>query len=183
MIHETSRLILRPWSEDDAESCYKYAKDPDVGPRAGWPPHTSVANSREIIRTVLSEEETYAIVLKETGEPIGSIGMFPPAQTQFPVEATELEIGYWIGKPYWGKGMVPEAVRTLLKYAFTELGSTVMWCGYYDGNQKSSRVQEKCGFHYHHTEKDVAAPLIGVILDEHFTRLTKEEWECLDGMK
>lgn len=48
MILETERLILRPWKEDDAENLYKYARNPEVGPIAGWPVHTSVENSREI---------------------------------------------------------------------------------------------------------------------------------------
>ncbi len=61
---QTERLILRPWKESDAESCYEYAKDPQVGPEAGWPMHTSVENSREIIREVLSADGTYAVVLK-----------------------------------------------------------------------------------------------------------------------
>ena len=61
--------------EDDAEDLYLYAADPEVGLPAGWPPHTSVENSREIIRTVLSAPETYAVCLKETGRPIGSIGL------------------------------------------------------------------------------------------------------------
>lgn len=60
MVIETNRLILRPWKEDDAESLYEYAKDPQVGPIAGWPPHASVENSRTIIRKVLSADETYA---------------------------------------------------------------------------------------------------------------------------
>ena len=71
MVFETKRLILRPWEESDAEDLFEYAKDPRVGPIAGWPAHTSVENSREIIRTVLSADETYAVVLKETGKPIG----------------------------------------------------------------------------------------------------------------
>ena len=75
MILETERLILRPWNESDAEECYQYAKDPRVGPIAGWPVHTSVENTCQIIRDVLSAPETYAIVLKETGLPIGSIGL------------------------------------------------------------------------------------------------------------
>ncbi len=75
MILQTERLILRPWTEADAEECYKYARDPRVGPAAGWPVHTSAQNSREIIRNVLSAPETYAIVLKQTGLPIGSIGL------------------------------------------------------------------------------------------------------------
>ena len=70
MILQTKRLILRPWSENDAEELYKYASDPEVGPPAGWPPHTSAENSREIIRTVLSAPETYAVCLKENGLPI-----------------------------------------------------------------------------------------------------------------
>ena len=74
MIIETERLILRPWQESDAEDLYTYAKDPEVGPPAGWPPHTSVENSREIINTVLSRSETYAVCLKD-GKPIGSVGL------------------------------------------------------------------------------------------------------------
>ncbi len=49
MIFETKRLILRPWELSDAESLYRYARDPKVGPIAGWPVHTSVENSRDII--------------------------------------------------------------------------------------------------------------------------------------
>ena len=71
MIIETERLILRPWQESDAEDLYTYAKDPEVGPPAGWPPHTSVENSRDIIKTALSRPETYAVCLKN-GKPIGS---------------------------------------------------------------------------------------------------------------
>ena len=104
---ETKRLILRPWTLEDAEELFRYAKDPEVGPAAGWDPHTSVENSREIIKTVLSEEGTFAVVRKETGLPVGSAGYF---QTKAQGSETgEMEIGYWIGKPYWGEGYIPEA--------------------------------------------------------------------------
>ena len=63
MILQTERMILRPWEEADAESLYKYAKDPRVGPVAGWPVHTSAENSREVIRTVLSAPENYAVCI------------------------------------------------------------------------------------------------------------------------
>ena len=72
MTLETERLILRPWKEDDAESLYKYAKNPEVGPIAGWPVHTSVENSREIIKSVLAADETYAVCLREDNVAIGS---------------------------------------------------------------------------------------------------------------
>lgn len=81
MRFETDRLFLRPWTIEDAESLYKYAKDPAVGPIAGWPVHTSVDNSREIIKKVLSADETYAVCLKEDNRAIGSIGLIPPAQS------------------------------------------------------------------------------------------------------
>ena len=102
MRFETDRLILRPWTEEDAESLFEYAKDPAVGPIAGWPVHTSVENSREIIKGVLSAEETYAVCLKVDNRAIGSIGLIPPAQSRTKVAGDEMEIGYWIGVPFWG---------------------------------------------------------------------------------
>ena len=73
MTFETTRLLLRPWCESDAESCYRYARDPFVGPAAGWPAHTSVENSREIIRTVLSEPLSYAPVMLVLGLVMGAL--------------------------------------------------------------------------------------------------------------
>lgn len=172
----TKRLILRPWQEEDAQSLYQYAKDPEVGPAAGWPVHTSVENSLEIIRTVLSAPETYAVCLKEDNKAIGSIGLFSPTQSHTAMAEDELEIGYWIGSPFWGKGYIPEAVRRLQKYAFEELGCKAMWCGYYDGNEKSKRCQEKCGFVYHHTEENRPCTLMGDVRTEHFNYLSKEQW-------
>lgn len=180
MVLETGRLLLRPWGEADAEELYRYAKDPAVGPAAGWQPHTSVENSVEIIKTVLSEPETYAVVLKETGKPVGSVGL-SPRHGSADAASGEMEIGYWIGVPYWGQGLIPEAVKRLAAYAFDELGCTALWCGYYEGNEKSRRVQEKCGFVYHHTEADRPCPLMGDVMTEHFTRLTRERWEGTAG--
>ena len=72
--------------------------------------HASVEDSARVIRNVLSTPETYAVVLKETGEPIGSIGLAPLSDAVDPErrepESTR-EIGYWIGEPYWGQGLIP----------------------------------------------------------------------------
>lgn len=173
---ETERLILRPWLEGDAEDLYLYARDPNIGPAAGWEPHISVENSREIIRTVMNGPENYAVVLKETGRPVGSAGIMFNKNGSAPMGENEAEIGYWIGVPYWGKGLIPEAVRELLRRCFDDLGSAAVWCGYYDGNDKSRRVQEKCGFRYHHTEENIPSPM-GDLRTEHFTRQTKEQWQ------
>lgn len=176
MTFETERLILRPWEETDAEECYRYAKDPRVGPIAGWAVHTSVENSREIIKTVLSAPETYAVVLKTTGLPVGSIGLMLGKASNIGLPDTEGEIGYWIGVPYWGQGLIPEAVRELMRYGFEELSLEKMWCGYFDGNEKSKRVQEKCGFRYHHTKENVPCAIEGLLRTEHITCITREEW-------
>ena len=73
---ETERIKLRRWQDSDAEALFKYASDPDVGPRAGWPAHQTVEESLEIIRTVFHNDCTWAIVLKETDEAIGAMGYF-----------------------------------------------------------------------------------------------------------
>jgi len=176
-VMETERLVLRPWCEADAEELYKYASDPEVGPIAGWPPHTGVENSREIIREVLSAEGTYAVVLKSTGLPVGSIGIM--RNRNIPTGEGEAELGYWIGKPYWGQGLIPEAARECLRYCFEEMKLERVWCGCYEGNERSRRVQEKCGFRYHHTEKDRHCELMGDVRTEYISVLEKEEWERL----
>lgn len=146
---ETPRLILRPWHEADAPALFKYAADPAVGTAADWPPHTSVEMSREVIRTVFSAPETYAVVPKATGEPAGCCGLATP-HAAF-IGEHEAEIGYWIGQPYWGQGLIPEAVEALAHRCFGELGLTALWIACFDANTRSRRVAEKCGFRYDRT--------------------------------
>jgi len=176
---ETKRLLLRPWREEDAASLFRYAQDPDIGPIAGWPPHKSVKESLEIIKTVFAAPETYAVVLKETGEAIGCCGiMRSNSLHSADMESYEAEIGYWIGKPYWGQGLIPEAVMVLLGRCFNELSISSVWCVYYDGNSKSRRVCEKCGFIYHHTNEAVTSPL-GDVRTEHCYRMTIQDYQSL----
>ena len=171
---ETKRLILRPWRDTDAPSLFKYASDPEIGPVAGWLPHKSVNDSLEIIRTVFSSPETYAVVLKETDEPVGCCGiMLSNSLHAAEMQMNEAEIGYWIGKPYWGQGLIPGAVKALLSRCFNDLELNAVWCGYYEGNDKSKRVCEKCGFKYHHTNHDIVSPL-GDRRTEHFYTMTKD---------
>ena len=178
MVLETKRLFLRPWEAGDAKYLYEYAKDPLVGPDAGWFPHTSVEESRDIIRTILSAEDTYAVVLRSESRPVGSISLMIGKASNLSLSENDGEIGYWIGRPYWGRGLIPEAVRGLISYAFLEKGLETLWCGYFDGNEKSRRVQEKCGFEYHHTNEDIFWPVTKEIKTEHVTRLTNYRWEA-----
>ena len=173
----TERLVLRPWTDSDAESLFEYAKDPDVGPIAGWPPHKNVEESREVIRNVFTGSECYAICEKGNTTPIGAIELKLKGHTDMTERDDECELGYWLGKPFWGRGYMPEAAKEIIRHAFEDLGMTTIWCGYYDGNNKSKRVQEKLGFAYHHTCEKVSVPLMNEIRKGYTNYLTKEHWQ------
>jgi len=181
MTFETERLILRRWTEADAGSLYEYARDPDVGPVAGWPPHKNKKESLSVIRNVLNAPECYAICEKGSDEAIGSIELKLNGRTDMTEKDDECELGYWLGKKFWGKGYMPEAVKEMLRHGFEDLGMTAVWCGYYDGNLKSKRVQEKVGFVYHHTCDSVPVPLMNEIRIEHINLMTKQRYEELYG--
>lgn len=176
MILNTERLILRPWRETDAKDLYRWAKDERVGLIAGWPPHKSVEESAEIIRTVFSQEGVYAVALKDDNIAIGCIGLITGEKSNFPISEDEGEVSYWIGVPYWGRGLIPEAIREIMRHGFEDLNLVTLWCGYFDGNEKSKRAQEKCGFRHHHTDKDKPYELMNDVRTEHVSRITKEEW-------
>ena len=183
MILTTKRLILRPWSETDAESLYEYAKDPQVGPIAGWPPHKSEEESRTVIRNVLNGAECYAACLQAERIAIGCIELKMKDKTDMTDRDDECELGYWIGRPFWGNGYIPEAAEELIRHGFEDLGMWTIWCGYYDGNEKSRRVQEKCGFSYYRTTKDLDVPLMGEKRTGHMNVLTREDWLKRTGKK
>ena len=72
---ETDRLVLRYWQDGDAEDLFLAAKNPSVGPMCGWDPHKDASESLFTIRNILNSENCFALVLKETGKPVGSIEM------------------------------------------------------------------------------------------------------------
>lgn len=177
MILQTKRLLLRPWRLTDAESLYEYAGDPEVGPAAGWPPHKSIEESRSVIESVLSGAECYAVCEKGTDRAVGAIELILKGNTDITDRDDECELGYWLGKPFWGRGYIPEAATELIRRGFEELGMTTVWCCYYDGNFKSKRVQEKLGFVHHHTGFGVPVPLLGEARTVHANYITRTMWE------
>ena len=169
----TSRLLLRPFEEKDAAELYDYARDPRVGPIAGWPPHTSVENSLEIIRTVFSAPNVFAVTERESGRVIGSAGFVGEHRKELP--GPDDELGYALNPAFWGRGLIPEASRALIHWGFTELGLETIWCNHYDGNAKSRRVIEKCGFR-HQFSQETDVPLLGERRLTHFFALTRSQW-------
>lgn len=146
---ETERLLLRPFAQSDLCDFYEYASVEGVGEMAGWKHHESIEKTKEILDMFINEKKTFAIVLKENNKVIGSLGVEKYGMEEALTEFSHYkgrEIGYVLSKDYWGRGIMPEAVRAVIDYLFHELNLDFLTCGYYDFNHQSKRVQEKCGF-------------------------------------
>ena len=144
---ETERLILRDWKETDLEDFYEYAKAEGVGEMAGWPHHENIETSKTILDGFIRDGDVYAVVLKETNKVIGSLGIHNRDTLSYGDKAEiKREIGYVLSKDYWGKGIMPEAAKAAIQYAFEELNADVLWCGHFLINEQSQRVIEKTGF-------------------------------------
>ena len=148
-IIETERLVLRPFKWDDLDDFFAYASVEGVGEMAGWPHHENKDKSKEILTRFIDEDKTFALCLKENGRVVGSLGVeFYGAEDKL----TEFdgykgrEIGYVLARDQWGKGLMAEAVKAVINYLFDEKDLDFLTCGYYDFNNQSRRVQEKCGF-------------------------------------
>ena len=146
-IIQTKRLTLRPWAESDAAILFKYAKDPELGPRAGWSPHSSEEESLEIIRKFFMNDHTWAIVLKKSSTVVGCIGYLPASASNLTIAEDQAEVGYWVARPYWGEGICTEALQKVIDHCFNKEGFNVLWGDYFLDNPASGRVMEKCGFH------------------------------------
>lgn len=174
----TDRLLLRKWADRDAKDLYRYASDPEVGLIAGWPPHSSVSESLDVIRNILNGAETYAVCLKTDGRAIGAIGLKLEKSTGIAAGREDTcELGYWLGKPFWSRGIMTEAVREMIRHGFEELGVRTIWCEYYEGNIGSRRVQEKCGFHYQKTIREADVPLLHEKRTVYVNSLNRAEYQ------
>ena len=142
---ETERLILRAWRETDLADFYEYAGVEGVGEMAGWNHHQSVEESRRILESFISGKKTFALEWKENGKVIGSLGL-EPRDAGLPEELQGREIGYVLSRDYWGRGLMPEAVKAVIDYCFQELSFDYLTCGHFDCNDRSRRVVEKSGF-------------------------------------
>lgn len=177
MILETNRLILRRWNNDEASEMYRYTSDPRIGHDCGWPPHQNIEDSAQIIQEFSQHPEVYAIVLKETGQPAGTITLKLGECTDMTDRDDECELGFWIGAPFWRQGFITEAAHEIIRHAFDKLAMRTIWVGYYDGNEASRRVQEKLGFIYHHTSNNVPLPALDEYRTEHVSLLRRIDWE------
>ena len=181
---ETERLILRAWRETDLADFYEYARVEGVGEMAGWNHHQSVEESRRILDSFISGKKTFALEWKENGKVIGSLGL-EPRDAGLPEELQGREIGYVLSRDYWGRGLMPEAVKAVIDYCFQELSFDYLTCGHFDYNDRSRRVVEKSGFRL--LKKVVTSTARGVdepgklyVLYNPMKHTDKEKQPCLN---
>lgn len=170
---ETERLILRKWKEEDLEDFYAYAKNPNVGPRAGWEPHKDLETSFKILKTFIIGDEVWAIVCKKENKVIGSIGLHRDMKRR---NDGARMIGYVLREESWGEGIMPEAVKRIVEYAFLEVGLDLVSVYHYPFNEASRKVIIRCGFEYEGTLKAAYCHYNGEIYDELCYAITKEAY-------
>lgn len=148
VVLQSDRLTLRPWRESDLADFYEYARVDGVGQPAGWNPHRSMKESREILNMFIRERKVFA--LEYQGKVIGSLGVEKYNEAFYPEFAAlrGRELGYVLSRAYWGKGLMPEAVKRVLRYLFEVEQLDFVIAGHFDYNHRSRRVIEKCGFRY-----------------------------------
>lgn len=150
---ETERLILRAWEPEDLEDLYAYAKDPETAAGAGWPPHRSRDESRRILRLFIEEKQTLAIMVKRGQRVIGSLAL-DEIREELPASLEPYkgrELGYVLHKDYWGRGLMTEAVKALIRRCFQHEDYDFLAVGHFAENLRSARVIEKCAFRYYKT--------------------------------
>ncbi len=172
-ILETERLILRQWRVTDAGALYDYAKNPNVGPHAGWKPHKDINESLEIIEKLFLPYDVFAIVYKETGKIIGSIGLEPDIRRP---DIKSREMGYSLSEEYWKKGIMTEAAHEVMNYAFDVLDLDILAICTGPANLRSQRVIEKCGFTYEGTLRQAYRIYDGTLRDILCHSILRSEW-------
>ena len=176
---ETERLLLRPFAEGDLSDFFSYAKDPDIGPNAGWPPHETHAQTKEVILRFMAEDNVWALEEKISRRVIGSLGVHRDGRRDRS-DAVRM-IGYALGKSWWGKGYMTEAVERVLQFLFVEKGLEMVTVYHFDSNKRSQRVIEKCGFHREGILRQASRLYDGRVQDDVCYSMTREEYTALHG--
>ena len=171
---ETERLRMRPWEEGDAEALFAYAKNPNVGPKAGWKPHEKVGESLMIIKGLFIPNNVFAIFHKEEGEIVGSIGYEDDLRRH---NSSSKELGYSLREESWGQGIMTEAAKAVIEYGFNELGLEIISILTSPNKLRSQGVIRKCGFTYEGTLRKCYLIYDGSYRDSQIFSLLKEEWE------
>lgn len=171
---ETKRLLLRGFQPEDLEVFNAYAKKPNVGPNAGWKPHESLEESKQILDRFIKEDHIFALVLRETGQLIGSVGIHnDPVRSDM---ADCKMVGYVLDEAHWGHGYMTEAVNAALHYMFDEMKCRLISVQHFTFNKRSRRVVEKCGFVYEGLIRQNFKQYDGTYFDSCVYSITRREY-------
>ena len=150
---ETERLILRRFVPEDAQEFFhNWASDPEVARYLTWPAHESVDVTRQLLeedwvpKYERPDYYNWAIVWKKTGDLIGNVEGFKLRESE-----GEITLGYCLSRSFWGRGIMPEAVREVMRFFFFEVGLNRIQADHDTRNPKSGRVMQKCGMQYEGT--------------------------------
>ena len=172
---ETQRLIMIPWTDtdEDVKGLYAFAKNPNVGPRAGWKPHQDEEESRKIIREIFIPVGAFKIILKETGQIIGNIGFEPDVHRE---GVGSREMGYALDEKFWNNGYMTEAAKAMIDYVFEKFDLDVLSIQTNVVNIASQKVIEKVGFVYEGFRRKYSVDFDGTVRDVKMYSMLREEW-------
>lgn len=169
---KTERLLLRSFKENDLEAFFACCRNPNLGNNAGWKPHETIEESRDILEHFfMAQENIWAIVLPKNQRLIGSVGIIPDPKRENP---HAFMLGYWLDEAYWGKGYMSEAVKAVLNYGFETLKLNLITANCYPHNERSRKVLEKQGFEYEGTLHQAELMHDGQIFDHQCYYLKKK---------
>lgn len=173
---ETHRLILRPALPEDAQPMFEnWASDPEVTKFLTWPPHRSIDVSAAVIQSWIdgySRDDYYQwmICLKEdTHSPIGSVSVVELNDT-----IQKAEIGYCIGKNWWRKGIMTEALMAVIDFLFNEVGMQRIEARHDPRNPNSGAVMQKCRMKFEGTTRQSDRNNLGICDAAHYSILRHE---------
>ncbi len=171
---ETDRLVLRRFKLSDLNDFYDYAKNPNVGPNAGWDFHKSKKESLLLLKNFIESNEVWALELKENSKVIGSIGLHKDRKRE---NKSACMMGYVLGEDYWGKGLATEAAKAIIQYAFERMDASILSVYHYSFNERSKGVIMKCGFKFEGILRFSTVTQNGSVYDDCCYSMTREEYK------
>ncbi len=180
---ETQRLILRRFTPDDAQEMFaNWASDEEVVRYLSWKAHSSPDNTRAFLEMAekgyeKADNYQWALVLKETGTLIGSLAVVAVNE---PI--AEAEIGWVIGRSFWGRGLAPEALRQVIAFLFDEVGFNRIKAVHNSQNPKSGRALIKSGMRYEGMLRQAGLNSDGRTIDVCYYSILKSDTRRTDKL-
>ena len=177
---KTERLILRNWQKNDLYDLYEHAKNPNIGPNAGWRPHGNMLDSIKTLDSFILYGENWAIQHTDDKKVIGIFGLHKDPRRD---KVKARKIGYSLNEEYWGHGLATEAVRAVLDYAFDYMSLDLVSVYHFPHNDRSRKVIEHCGFKFDGVLRQASKLYDGRVMDEFCYSLLRNEYFIIRSLE